>query len=168
MNFCPSCGRQGYTKIYDELIPVNRVQTMNSCLSKILPAKYSLRLNAYTYKQNLPLNDPQRLIRHKTQPTNQLLVRLQLWRSEEYFFIDFMLKSSPPFRVSSLVQIELLKIMVSYRFGWFLCLIAYRPLYVIWCRSYSPRRTVVALFNPIAGRIRGFISFPRVFARKWT
>ena len=30
------------------------------------------------------------------------------------------------------------------------------------------RRTVAVLFNPIPGRIRGFLPFPRVFVRKWS
>ena len=46
---------------------------MKSYSYKILPTKYSfrnLRLNVYTYRQNLALNNLQRLIRHKTETTN--------------------------------------------------------------------------------------------------
>ena len=47
---------------------------MKSCSYKIIPTKYSFRnlwLNVYTYRQNLALNNLQRLICHKTQITNQ-------------------------------------------------------------------------------------------------
>ena len=44
---------------------------VKSCLYKILPTKYSLLKGIYIYRQNLALNNLQRLIRHKTQPTNQ-------------------------------------------------------------------------------------------------
>ena len=50
---------------------------MKSCLSKILPTEYSLRnlrLNVYTYKQNLSFNNLQMLICHKTLKNNQPLV----------------------------------------------------------------------------------------------
>ena len=46
---------------------------VKSCSEKILSTKYSFRnlwLNVYTYRQNLALNNLQRLIRHKTQTTN--------------------------------------------------------------------------------------------------
>ena len=49
---------------------------MKSCLWKILPSLYSSRnlwLNVYTFRQNLALNNLQRLIRHKIQSTNQNL-----------------------------------------------------------------------------------------------
>ena len=47
---------------------------MKSCLLKILPTKYSFRnpwLNVYTYRQNLALNNLQRLMHHKTQTIKQ-------------------------------------------------------------------------------------------------
>ena len=47
---------------------------MKSCLWKILPTRYSFRnvwLNVYTHRQNLALNNLQRLICHKIQTTNQ-------------------------------------------------------------------------------------------------
>ena len=50
-------------------------KNMKSCLSKILPTKYSfrnLRMNVYTHKQNWVLNNLQRLICHKTQTTEQI------------------------------------------------------------------------------------------------
>ena len=65
--------RRLYQK-YDELKPVNCVQTKENLLIQ-KKYKYSfrnLRLNVYTYKQNLVLNNQQKLICHKTQPTNIL------------------------------------------------------------------------------------------------
>ena len=67
------CERQGCSKNmnFNRLIACKQIK---SCLSKILPTKYSfrnLRLNVYRFKQNLVLNNLQRLICHKTQPASQ-------------------------------------------------------------------------------------------------
>ena len=71
MMFCPSYEKQGCTKKYDELKLINHVQTSEILLIEkfyLLSIHWS---NVYTYRQNLALNNLQRLIRHKTQPTNQ-------------------------------------------------------------------------------------------------
>ena len=50
---------------------------------------------------------------------------------------------------------------------WFLCLMAYQPLWVTLCQSLTCRRTVVVLFHLQLG-IRGFMPFPRVLVWKST
>ena len=74
MTFCPSCEKQGCTIKYDELKLINHVQTSEILLIGNF-TKYSLVKGIYIYRQNLALNNLQRLIRHnphpkKKQPTN--------------------------------------------------------------------------------------------------
>ena len=45
------------------------------------------------------------------------------------------------------------------------CLMAYQFYWVTWSQSFTCRRALV-LFNPLIGRIRGFMPLPRVFDQK--
>ena len=63
MTFCPSYEKQGCTKKYDELKLINHEQTNETLLIGFVQKFW---LNVNTYRQNLALNNLQRLIRHKT------------------------------------------------------------------------------------------------------
>ena len=51
---------------------------------------------------------------------------------------------------------------------WFLCLMAYQLFLGYLMRKPFSYKKCSGTIKPIAGRIRGFIPFPRVFARKWS
>ena len=86
------------TELYEKIW---RIKTGKSCTKKIefllrenFTYEYSFRnlwLNVFTYKQNLALNNLQRLIRHKTQTTNHPKIEITVNFSINLYHMIFYL-----------------------------------------------------------------------------
>ena len=75
----------------------------------------------------------------------------------------YMLQTEPPLGSSTFHY------FFFYTRGWFglvcfLCLMAYQPFF----RLFNAKSILLGTIQPITGRIRVFIPFPRILARKWT
>ena len=135
--------------------------------------KYSLLLDQTTFKKIPREKRENKLLRailnkpRRQHPTKQQLyghpppitktIKLRrtrhaghCWRSKGELIIDILLWTPSHGRAKAgrPARTYILQLSADTGLVWFLCLMAYQPFYVIKCRSYYPRRTVVILFNP--------------------